>query len=420
MLISTGFKSVVANSFHQRAFAVTSAGIEGGKNLAESAQDLERTRKAITVQLAEFDGVKKSLMRDLQNRCEKVVELEIQLDDMREQYNNVIRNSNSKAQQKKMAFLERNLEQLTLVQKQVRSFLYNFSPSFRSHVFNLFSSQLVDQNSSLKKEAGIAERKLLARNERIQNLEALLQDADRRLAVQNQKFEAQLQAVKDRLDQARGKLCRDRAPTGRVLTGLNAFPAQKAAASSPLNFGRIAKPLRGGGGGGSNTSAGPSNGPIPIQGGSANPLARLQSEETGSVMQLQLRGILILIGVYFGFPVEVCGESFFFPTRLTAVNLISETGVLVFQLSVRIEICSFSTPAIWIPSCIPLFCCFILPYCIHFAPVYITGFPSIRDPTSIPHFPFSGELRAVGSCLVIAATRVVSQAADMTDEWPHP
>lgn len=50
---------------------MTSAGIEGGKNLAESAQDLERTRKAINVQLAEFDGVKKSLMRDLQNRCEK-------------------------------------------------------------------------------------------------------------------------------------------------------------------------------------------------------------------------------------------------------------------------------------------------------------------------------------------------------------
>jgi len=51
----------------------------------------------------------------------QVVELEIQLDEMKEQYNNVIRNSNSKQQQKKMAFLERNLEQLTLVQKQVRT-----------------------------------------------------------------------------------------------------------------------------------------------------------------------------------------------------------------------------------------------------------------------------------------------------------
>ncbi|CAL1704434.1 unnamed protein product [Somion occarium] len=209
----------------KRAFAVTSAGIEGGKNLAESAQDLERTRKAISVQLAEFDGVKKSLMRDLQNRCEKVVELEIQLDEIKEQYNNVIRNSNSKAQQKKMAFLERNLEQLTLVQKQ-----------------------LVDQNSALKKEAGIAEH------------------ADRRLAVQNQKFEAQLQAVKERLEQAR---------------------AQKAA-SSPLSFGRIAKPLRGGGGANAsvvNTSPNSSS----VSSGSANPLARLQNEEgETSVVVLQL------------------------------------------------------------------------------------------------------------------------------------
>ncbi|KAM6500506.1 kinesin heavy chain [Amanita muscaria] len=227
-----GLKSI--NEELKRAFAVTSAGIEGGKNLAESAQDLERARKAISVQLAEFDGVKKSLMRDLQNRCEKVVELEIQLDEIKEQYNNVIRNSNSKAQQKKMAFLERNLEQLTLVQKQ---------------------GKLVDQNTALKKEAGIAERKLLARNERIQNLEALLQDADRRLSLQNQKFEAQLQAVKERLDQAR---------------------AQKAAAGSPLSFGRIAKPLRGGGGQQTSNSTSPM-----ISTSNANPLMRVQNEEGG-------------------------------------------------------------------------------------------------------------------------------------------
>ncbi|KAF7338258.1 Kinesin heavy chain [Mycena venus] len=258
----------------KRAFAVTSAGIEGGKNLAESAQDLERTRKAINVQLAEFDGVKKSLMRDLQNRCEKVVELEIQLDEIKEQYNNVIRNSNSKAQQKKMAFLERNLEQLTLVQKQ-----------------------LVDQNSTLKKEAGIAERKLLARNERIQNLEALLQDADRRLSVQNQKFEAQLQAVKERLDQAR---------------------AQKTASSSPLNFGRIAKPLRGGGGMGA-----PASIPTPISGGggSANPLTRIQNEDGGYVAfyWITANPELIMSGNFFFFRVRHSSgakrASWFFNSR---------------------------------------------------------------------------------------------------------
>jgi len=56
----------------QRAFKITAAGIEGGKSLAESAKDMERVRKTMAQQLSEFDTMKKSLMRDLQNRCEKV------------------------------------------------------------------------------------------------------------------------------------------------------------------------------------------------------------------------------------------------------------------------------------------------------------------------------------------------------------
>lgn len=58
----------------ERAFKITAAGIEGGKSLAESAKDMERVRKTMAAQLAEFDTMKKSLMRDLQNRCEKVRE----------------------------------------------------------------------------------------------------------------------------------------------------------------------------------------------------------------------------------------------------------------------------------------------------------------------------------------------------------
>lgn len=52
--------------------------------------------------------------------------------------------------------------------------------------------------------------------------------------------------------------------------------ASKAATTSTLNFGRIAKPLRGGGG-----SAAPAGSPIPTSVPSANPLARLQNEEAG-------------------------------------------------------------------------------------------------------------------------------------------
>lgn len=61
-----------ANEELKRAFAVTAAASEGGKNLAESAKEMERIRKTMAGQLADFDTMKKSLMRDLQDRCEKV------------------------------------------------------------------------------------------------------------------------------------------------------------------------------------------------------------------------------------------------------------------------------------------------------------------------------------------------------------
>ncbi|KAI0599368.1 P-loop containing nucleoside triphosphate hydrolase protein [Biscogniauxia sp. FL1348] len=168
--------------------------------------------KTIQQQIAEFDVMKKSLMRDLQNRCERVVELEISLDETREQYNNVLRSSNNRAQQKKMAFLERNLEQLTQVQRQ-----------------------LVEQNSSLKKEVAIAERKLIARNERISSLESLLQDSQEKLTAANHRFETQLTAVKERLEAAKAGSTR-----GLAASGAGGFSFANAGS-------RIAKPLRGGG-----------------------------------------------------------------------------------------------------------------------------------------------------------------------------
>ncbi|KAK6527677.1 Kinesin heavy chain [Orbilia ellipsospora] len=180
--------------------------------------------KTVAQQIAEFDQMKKSLMRDLQNRCERVVELEISLDETREQYNNVLRSSNNRAQQKKMAFLERNLEQLTHVQRQ-----------------------LVEQNSSLKKEVAIAERKLTARNERIQSLEQGLRESQDKLTEQSDRFEAQLTAVKDRLQAAKIGNRDLNSPTA-------------AAGGFSFAGSRIAKPLRGGGGGGNENG-------IPIIGG---------------------------------------------------------------------------------------------------------------------------------------------------------
>ncbi|KAI4175914.1 MAG: hypothetical protein LQ348_006085 [Seirophora lacunosa] len=176
--------------------------------------------KTVQQQIADFDVMKKSLMRDLQNRCERVVELEISLDETREQYNNVLRSSNNRAQQKKMAFLEHNLEQLMYVQRQ-----------------------LVEQNGSLKKEVAIAERKLYARNERIMSLEALLQDSQDKLTAANHRFEAQLSQVKDRLEMAKQSSTKNLSQGGAGGGGTNGPGFSFGGAGS-----RIAKPLRGGGG----------------------------------------------------------------------------------------------------------------------------------------------------------------------------
>lgn len=205
----------------------------------------------VNKQLADFDTIKKSLMRDLQNRCERVVELEISLDSTREQYNSILRSSNSKQQQKKLAFLERNLEQLTLVQRQ-----------------------LVEQNAQLKKEVAIAERKLVARGERIRGLEGLVAESQEKLMVANHKyvfpscifrnyptnprtrrFETQLLAVKERLEAAKQGSTRGLAGPQPGGAGGSAFP----------NTGRIAKPIRGVGAGPNDNSSG-SGGMVPTFG----------------------------------------------------------------------------------------------------------------------------------------------------------
>ncbi|UZO24209.1 uncharacterized protein OCT59_016523 [Rhizophagus irregularis] len=140
--------------------------------------------------LADFKVTIESLKRDLQNNCEKVYELELSLDETQEKYNNVLRNSNNEALQKYLALLEQLINEQRI---------------------------LVEQNSSLKKEIALNERNLLARNERIQALEPLLQDAQEKLTTQNQKFEAQLQAVRERL----GASTHESISLGRIFKSLH-------------------------------------------------------------------------------------------------------------------------------------------------------------------------------------------------------
>lgn len=138
--------------------------VDSKVDIEQKERELEKMRKSMAQELADFETMKKVLMRDLQARCEKVVELEITLEETRMQQTNLIKATSNKAQQKKMALLERNLDQLTTVQKQ-----------------------LVEQNSLLKKEAAVSDRKLSAKNDRVHSLEQMLKEAQNKLIVQNEK-----------------------------------------------------------------------------------------------------------------------------------------------------------------------------------------------------------------------------------------
>lgn len=227
------------------------------------AQDQIETMQS---HIAQYESLKSSLMRDLQERCERVVELEISLDAAREQYNLAIRNSNTKQQQKKMGLLQRNLEQLTSVQRQ-----------------------LVEQNVALKRDVAMAHRILESRNDRIQDLENALRESQTQLGQESELFETQLTYLRDRLVEVKrtgssAGLASSPSPLlpsptfgipstvshgadNRVIHYPDLSPTKPRADASSSLFGqqanrvvsggahtKIVKPLRGGGGGGTNTS----------------------------------------------------------------------------------------------------------------------------------------------------------------------
>lgn len=161
-------------------------------------------RDKLNKQIETFEQSKISLMHDLQNRCEKIVELEITLDEQREKYNSLLKTTDAKAHQKKMAFLQRNLDQLTIVQKQ-----------------------LVDQNLSLKQKLDVAEKKMANRNERILDLEKILQELTAKMTSDHEVHEAEISRLEGKIKEL-----------------------QEHPSSAKMEFsfggGRVAKPLRGG------------------------------------------------------------------------------------------------------------------------------------------------------------------------------
>ncbi|KAF5097109.1 hypothetical protein D0Z00_002507 [Geotrichum galactomycetum] len=223
-----------------------------GTAIQEAAAAQEKIQ-SMQSHIEQFESMKTALMKDLQDRCERIVELEISLDQARAQYNLAIRDTNNKQQQKKMALLQRNLEQLTQVQRQ-----------------------LVEQNVVLKKDVAMAHKILDARNDRIQTLESALRDSQNRFNQESELFETKLTYLREKLlevkkgnnginnnnnngndDAAMQRTIPMVASVGsnnRVAHYPDLSPVTQPYQGAGLGNTKIVKPLRGGGGG-SSTSA---------------------------------------------------------------------------------------------------------------------------------------------------------------------
>ena len=198
------------------------------RNNEQQEGELRALRDQLEMQIRSFDNFKESLLKDLQERCEKVIDLELSLDESREQYNSLMADTSNRKLKKRISFLERNVDQLTQTYQQ-----------------------LVVQNSTYRIENQIAEKKILRKNERIQILELLLQDARER----NEKLRQQVDKMNNEFKELKrtAKLQQSRqAPnsfsTSAVKVGT---PTDAATGSSPTGVSvlnsHVVMPIRGGG-----------------------------------------------------------------------------------------------------------------------------------------------------------------------------
>lgn len=121
------------------------------QRLVDASWQMEKARELVTLRLREYERLKEQLMHGLKERSERIVDMEMELEQTQDHYRLLLQSLNLKTQQQKMILLERRLEQLTMVQQR-----------------------LIEQNTTLKRDVALAEKRLAARTERIEELEANL------------------------------------------------------------------------------------------------------------------------------------------------------------------------------------------------------------------------------------------------------
>ncbi|KAI3636439.1 hypothetical protein MIR68_005791 [Amoeboaphelidium protococcarum] len=149
------------------------------QSLSRKEQELEQLRLSqFNASEKPVDEQLKSLMVDLQDRCQKVVDLQVQLDEAQDKNRQLQSSQNQREYQRKMQVLEKSIDQLTTVQKQ-----------------------LVDQNLALKTNFDIAQRKISNRDARIADLEKLFQEFNQKLASNQMAHEKQVAKLEASIQQ---------------------------------------------------------------------------------------------------------------------------------------------------------------------------------------------------------------------------
>eukprot|EP00667_Euglena_gracilis_P003186 EG_transcript_3194 len=136
------------------------------------------------------------LLQELQLKHDSILDLEQGLEEAREAYHKLLYTASNRALKKRLLFLEQQAEQ------QTESY-----------------QELYNENSTLRLEMQLAEKKLAIRNERIENLKAGLKEEKRHLkevqeqcAAEREKFKAELTQYKEELGYWKAKsLSRDSA-----------------------------------------------------------------------------------------------------------------------------------------------------------------------------------------------------------------
>lgn len=242
------------------------------RELEAARRETKTVRDDMMKQKKEFEQLRTALLKDLQNRIEKVIDLEMSLDEAREEYRQLAINNNSKALKKKVIFLEKSNEQIT------KDF-----------------QQLYNQHSSTKLELQLAEKKLSIRNDRIANLEFLLEDSKEMAKAQAENFSNEKAKFMQEMEHYRSEIAglqdtimriQSGAPIGGFYSGSNSPVSATGSGTPPrplvsnaaavanrttpnkglqhVTTSKIVKPLRGGGGNASASSSATTTNATPV------------------------------------------------------------------------------------------------------------------------------------------------------------